>query len=1100
MADAQQIIQDMEKFSKVKKPGFYDRVAQIPDSIRKKLGTLHFPTPVVEPSSITISAPPASVPDEIKGVIDGITNSPVFNQTTLESLKKSNPAMVNHIAKFAQSINRWLVDDFNKISGEKNDFNTQYASWAESGNNFLTIVKEYEKTVSAVNVIEQTEKPVESVVGPETEVSKDSRLMMAFTHMGMDIIPDPKNPGQYTIRENPYGGFPYKDSQGRDKVYKISQEATQAFIDNYLKSPDRDTIDISPKGLFTYFIQQELIGTTSKRKLDPELLQEAQNLFSENSTEWEALDLSTDTMGMLRNASIVAYHTLNINTLESLPTEEGASYTSELSGKQADTLVNRWRIRKLEKDTDRVVDESEAAIDANQMGIDNVYARYEQVIEALKVKASSYPKDKVPAMLTVDIVRMQEKLDHIKAFASNITVLYTQAQNGAFKDVDKGITQDPPSDITSFMQELHSNLDFDFTSNQITLKGDLPWISKEQFDEFIVGRTLENQQENQQSKQPRKRNSRKKQSQSQQESTVLPDVLGQSFDLEFENGLSFQEVINQDALQHRTKAFIQNPPNVVADWYEQFKEARKKHPQLTGVDFIKGMQQSLLSNNPDAKLEDSLGGFTNLETLANTFDLMTAKEADPNSKSEGYAESPNAAAIRNRAGVLYYHIDMVSQAIAADPALMEEYDNGTPEDKKRIFGEVYSQLKADKKLDNPKPEAINDAGARWRHYALLANEQRLWMDCSNTPECAENKTNNDFMSVLSGIMSKDNHMLEAVTQSFAEQGKPIVDYDELEQQKDPVRFGDLYPREIPAFKIAKDLQPFNIKAGQKFLDQVINAFADVMVKDPWDDAMRNQREEEIEGDFDDLFLKGIVTPGDVKKKAAATAGLQGADKTGNDGPTAGDGVIPEVPVFDGLDDNQVQNRVAMMAVGMGVNSILDQLDLGQDVDAAQVRNAMNYMTMMGVEGQPKIQMGDQEIILSDAMQRVFINEFATGAKSAQEASASIGAIVSQLDPKSPLVPMVQSMSVLMGTLSPAEIIQMLSMTSEKSEVVQGESVSIELGSKLTKEDIDMFRNMKNMDQIRDMIEQSEMYDQATIQRIFEAGNEMRNPEAGLEIR
>ena len=90
--------------------------------------------------------------------------------------------------------------------------------------------------------------------------------------------------------------------------------------------------------------------------------------------------------------------------------------------------------------------------------------------------------------------------------------------------------------------------------------------------------------------------------------------------------------------------------------------------------------------------------------------------------------------------------------------------------------------------------------------------------------------------------------------------------------------------------------------------------------------------------------------------------------------------------------------------------------------------------------------------------------------------------------------MVQSMSVLMGTLSPAEIINMLKMTAETSA-----DNSIELGSKLTKEDIAAFRQLKNMDQIRDMILQSELYNQAEIQKVFEAGHELRHPEAGMEI-
>jgi len=48
-----------------------------------------------------------------------------------------------------------------------------------------------------------------------------------------------------------------------------------------------------------------------------------------------------------------------------------------------------------------------------------------------------------------------------------------------------------------------------------------------------------------------------------------------------------------------------------------------------------------------------------------------------------------------------------------------------------------------------------------------------------------------------------------------------------------IEFGKLYPRGIPQHQIAKMLQPYNIKAGLKFLDQIIDAFQHVMVQNPW---------------------------------------------------------------------------------------------------------------------------------------------------------------------------------------------------------------------------------------------------------------------------
>ncbi len=1125
MADAQQIIQDMAKYSQVKKKGNYRKAENVPEGKKSLIKKLTEPMFVPDPGSIKIENPPAGIPDEIKSVVEDIKNSSVFNEEILKGISESHPAMLKHINKFAQSINKWLVDDFNKISGEKNDLNTQYASWVESGNNFLTIVKEFEKTVNAVSAIAQTSEPIEEVVGKETEISKDSRLILAFAHMGIDIMRDPNDPNKYICKESVSGGFQYEDNQGNKKVKKISEGAAQAFIDNYLMSPDKDSVDISPKGLFTYFIQQELVGTTSKRKLDSDLLKRAQNLFSEDAPEWQALVMEEDTAGMLRDASMVGFHSLNRETLESISLDEGVSYTSELSGKQADTLRNRWRIEKLERDSAKVIDASESAIDANQTSIDNVYAKYEKVIEALKVEESLYPNGKAPAALGVYITRMQQKLDMVKVFGYNITELYSQAQSGAFKDPDKNITKDAPSNNAQFIKQIFDNLSFDATTNQITLAGDLPWISKEQFDSVMQSKTLESEQENENNKKRRTRNPH--QSQAQQESTVLPDVFEVSFDQEFSDGLSFADVMNQDALHHRTVEFINNPPNWISDIYAGYADALAENPSLTGQEYIKAM----ISQDPSMESSELLGGFTSIEALGNSIQLC-ATQSVKNGEEPNYSVTPETKAVRERAAVLYYHMDMVAQEIAKDPALREEYDKGSADDKKRIFGQVYEGLKQRKALDSPDRENVSDAESRWRNYGLLVNEQQLFAENVSSPDCTKDKKNMDTMAVLGGLIKKDGAKFSSAIQHLQSQNKAVVDYADTasmgpnqsteehengKQDDDLIEFKELYPREVPAFKIQKQMQPFNVKAGQKMIDKLLDAFQKAKVKSPYKVAgNKSAGQPVLDGKDDEHELEEVV---DITNPSqVGSSGTDGKkDVVENEGGH----------LFDVLDETQIRHAAAMSAVGSGVKYIIEKLEVGEDETAKGVVDAMNYMNNLAVN-EPIVSYGNMPIPLPDAMRNILL-DFAAGkgtnpdgspmspeqqqTANLSQAKQSIEILKEQVGKIRPGMPGAENIAkytamldnfayaYTSGLLTPAEVAKLISMTSTSTmQPKEDGTIEISPGADLTPEQVATLKTCKTQEEFDKKAIEFGLYKQNIVNEVYGDKQEAQaSTEAGRDI-
>ena len=976
MADVKNIVEEMQKYSQVKKPGVFVRAGETLKGWAQSIGNLRIPQKTVDPATITIDNTPAGMPPEMDSIINDIRNSPVFDQTKLSALATTNPTMLKHIEKLSQSINHWLVKDFEKITGEKNDFNTVYAAWKESGSNFVTVLKEVEKTLSAQSVIEQTEKGVESQIGPAPAMDSDKRLTLAFSHMGLDITKDPNDPNKYSIVENGVGGFTYKDSQGQEQTLRISQKAAQAFIDNYLLSPDKDKIDITPKGLFTYFIQQEIIGKTSKRKLDPQMITAAQNLFSENSPEWQAVELILDQDQLTYDLTSIGLQSLNMDTLDNLPMEEGANFTQHLSGKQADRLVNRWRIRKLEKDTDKAIDRADAAIDANQSGIDSIVAKYQQVLGALEAKEALYPAGQAPAILSNKIESMKGMVQVLESFADRASELFTEAQKGAFKDPAKNITQDAPTDNAQFIKDIQSKLKYESHTRKLVLTDDLPWISKDQFEAFMLGQTLTAQQNNQPSNAPKKTRTRKPRTQGPQTPAynvaLMPDVAASSLGIALPNNMNFEQAMEANAMQERALSFIEQGNNFIANLYNHFKTSG-----VSAQDYINNLQVAQQQQNGAVPTQDLLG-ICDLNTLANVFEFCQQREAGLAKQPPvtlTFADNANTNAVRQNAQMAFYHMDCVSTAIFSDQALRDQYEKSNEAERKQMFEQVYNNLRTNNKI-NPSPtvDQLRDAEARWGHYYNVGSNNRVAGAFVGQPKTPQNM---EIVQALADTCSKSQAVFDSETKRLGVEGKSQVDYArDLEAEKEnegdiaTIKYGDLFPRGIPKFKIEKSLQPYNIKAGLKMMDMILGALQNIEVINPWGSPSSNSS-----------------TGGGSFQKAAPAGGVKNSSTAAphvtnpsTAAPAASGVVIPDAPVFEGLDDNQVQNRVAMISVGMGINSILDQLDLDQDADAPQVRKAMDYMTMMGADGQPKVKMGDQEVILSDAMQRVFINEFTTGAK------------------------------------------------------------------------------------------------------------------------
>lgn len=1117
MADAQQIIQDMAKYSQVKKAGIFVRAGEALKGAVTGIFTERDKTREV--SDIAIKDAPDSFPAEVKTSLENIKKSPIWKKETLEKL---NPDYAKHIEQLGALINTHIEREA-KIPGTKNAANGKYQEWMEAFSNYEKVVSEYSSyiTLSAQVPDASVDKQKESL--GITEMSSDrTELISAFAYMGIEIT---EKDGKFEYKEIE-GGLPYQDSKGQTQYLRISTDAAKAFVENYfaegsstkkeendlrletealenmrenlkkggIDAPTPEDIKkqekkveaaqkaldaakertITPKGLFKYFIEQEIKGSTKKRNLDPQLITRAESMFHPDSPQWGAFSLNRDLENFNDDLALVGSLSLVTGEMQEFMEthEEVPQFDDFLTSGAADRFKTRRVVNRLENDAIDMHKEIGHTVEMTDLAIENIIEKYRVKVRGLEEKARLYENKKQPVPENVqkligDTNKMIEALELYGDVIKNIKEGLPKLSN---------VPEELKTNDTLLVKTITEKVKYDETLGRVVLSEDLVndkgevWLSKDQFLEFYNSRVLEARG---------------------MDPNTLTDVMESSLGFEVESGLTFEQIIANDAMQDRAINFALNPPNFIADMYAQFKEKKKQHPELTGQDFAKTILETQQGKDGAVKDELVIQGIASMDAIGRAFDACAEMEASGNTKDIDLSAHASTKDGFAKAQTAYYHMDVVAQKISGDPELREEYESASLEDKKKIFGRVYSELKNNNAFEQPTEAQLKAAVDRWRPYGLLSQNANMFKKLHDSPEFEDNERNLQTLTSLGKIVSQEEALLNSIIEN-PKPGQKTVAYefeDENTSKRDGAAanyrdpyFKEMFPRGIPQFKIEKSLQPYNIKAGLKLLDQIMDAFNDVLVQDPWG-RMVNKDTKRLE--------QPVLSSG--------SDGPELAEVVDGSSPSAGENIIPESPVFEGLDDNQVQNRVAMMAVGMGVNSILDQLKLGQDVDAPLVRNAMDYMTMMGPEDQPKVKMGDQEVVLSDAMQRVFINEFATGAKNAKEASASIDSIVAQLDPKSPLIPMVKSMSVLMGTLSPAEIVQMLSMTAETSAPAPGEPLSIELGSKLTKEDIAIFRQQKNMGNIRDMIEQSEMYDQATIDRIFEAGNEMRNPEAGIEI-
>lgn len=1151
-----QIFEEMADISSVKKTGAFvkakDKLKESVDNIMSARGKTA--ESIIEGLKLNNESIGKSLEKEDYAILEGMTWYTDHNTYYFDDFFRQRNGTISEARAyddFIKSVDSHLAK-YPKIKGEKNALNAEYQDWLKGLRDFDKIYSSIRSATKISVKLSQCEVPTHQKNWTKG-INED--LLSAFAYMGMDITK--KDDGSFEVKEVPNGGLQYKDASGVVQYARISREATTSFINNYIRTGGvsyekeerelaeaeeilgnmRDNLKaggmyapsesdiakqekkiesiksaietkkaqtITPKGLFTYFVEKELIGNTSKRRLDKEVLLRAQRQFSVDSPEWEAYNMSRDPYLFLDDLRIASVAKANSNELERAGYTDLSKipdYAGMLTSDSSNTLMNRRRAGKMEAFHENAVGRAQDLVDENESASQAITDKYKEMLTSLQERANLYTQSgqPIPATLSKSIVEVQKKNEFLAQYMGLYAKVNETLKNDKEFMAKCTMIADGELKEKDFYESLSRHLYVRDGKFEYNSYGELLWLSEEDFSKFMSGemeKTAEQEESEEVAENVEAQSTPKTPSNDAQNVNnvdMLPDVGPYALGVALPNNMTFESTMEAYAMQDRAITMLEEGNNFVADLYNGFKASGK-----TAEEFIGAIEAQAGTNGLG-----SLAGVCDTNTIKNVFEYYREKEAGASKTPPtevSIKDTAGTSAICDNAKKAYYYMDIVSNNIFSNPALRDIYENGTEDEKRNLFENTFEQLKANGLLNSaPSEEQLKDAEARWGHYYNIGSTEKLANEMSgdaNNPNCQK------ILSALVKNASKNEKLLETETARLEAEGKPVVDYArENEQEKEEVpekliQFKELYPRGTPQFKISKELQPFNIKAGLKFLDQIMEAFNKVMVADPWTkpNAVTNHDVENI--------VKNTL--GDENSNDA------GAQKTDNEPQKGAEGTTPDAPqppepsepknaetsqgnsMFDGLSDDQVRARTAMMAVGMGIESILGKLDLGKEnIDAEQVISAVNYMNSADVENQPKVDLDGQTICTSDAMQKILL-EYATGSKSKEECVARMNEVTGKADNLS-------AISVVMGLLTPAELVNMLSTTAEMSPAKEGEPMTIELGSKLTPEDIEVFRKTKDPRQIQDLIEQSGMYDQATIDRIFEAGKEMKNPEAGVEI-
>lgn len=327
------------------------------------------------------------------------------------------------------------------------------------------------------------------------------------------------------------------------------------------------------------------------------------------------------------------------------------------------------------------------------------------------------------------------------------------------------------------------------------------------------------------------------------------DIMSETLDLSFD-GIDFGKRFQDEAMQNRLIRTMHSPNNNWVDSvYRAYLVARKDNPNYSAYEFVDTIKKSYASNGVD--MDKKLSGLTSTKTIANVFDNFAGVEGTGVIAS--VLTSKATKDVADRADVAYLYMDKVSQYISSDESVKENYLSMDKSGRQTMIMSILKNLKKSGALTKPTKNDLQKAQLRWRAYYRRSSDEAILLGMRDGG--VDITKEGSFLSKFAGAIAenlngdRDRYLSDQKLLDKLDEEKVDVNTDtghrmgEIESRapaeekrndkENLIEFGKLYPRETPAFKVAKELQPFNIKAGLKFLDQIIEAFNNVLVKNPW---------------------------------------------------------------------------------------------------------------------------------------------------------------------------------------------------------------------------------------------------------------------------
>lgn len=1124
-------------------------------------------------------------PSEMHDALQTFKSSSIFETSFLEGLDKKT---LGHVSSFVDTLET-LMSKEASFSGEKSPMNKEYADIQKAFREFSNITQNYENALSAKAIVKTATKEAQSkslnINGAGREISE---LVSAFEYMGMKIMPDGN--GSYTYMEVQNAGVPYIDASGKTQYLRISKEATQSFIDGYLKTgglslekeeselaeqmdrlkvmrenqkeggfyaPSNDEIArqekavekarkdletkkskrITPKGLFGFFVEKELVAKIPRNSQNKELVRRAREKYSVEAPEVQVFNILKNPDIIKEDMSIASLGLIKKNDMETMSEmADQFDFADSMTSDFANGLRNSDRLENMLDDVASVKAEAEDMARENAQGVRNIVDKYGTLASKLDILSKSYEGTPREAELKNQAEYFRSVAENIQVFASAVNKIDEDIRfNGAIE----GFPEEMMSSENLVMAIVDAvnmeNGKMSVTKDLVDESGNV-WLSKDALSEYMQSSvlakdTVENEAE---------------ENEPISNEDKMPETLSYMLDYEVGENITLENVLTRETMYDMSIALIDDGNNIVSNIYKDFVSSG-----VSAREYV----EKLAENGTD--FSDGFAGIIDTDVLISTFDYCKLRDSelskDPNKEISMDDHCAGYEMDKSNASMCYVFTDRVSKFLMENKELRNKFNSASLDDKKKIVKSIISETEV---LNGPVTEKeIEISRDRWENLLKSGVGERtgIGFDQMGTEESngiakalskyidklQENQGEKTKKLIKSGERVVETPVVNKQNENASENenNSPKAEETQEENQEDKlIEYGKVFPRATPSTKIGKDLQPYNIKVGKKFLDQVIQAFQKVQIQNPWAKSDRTFAEEvnASGNDKKDKTQEQTTTEGNgnqtngsngqnlgngeqVRTKDNAEIGIGAGVQAGNNGQNIETNQNAEVKqniepnqntdekkveepsqnaepkqggILANYPEDTVRARVAMVSVGMGVNSIIDRLNIDK-AQADTIKSAMDYMTLYE-DQQPIVSMNingrTSQVLLADAMQYVFLNEFASGNKSAKDVEDSIKAIVGQksVAGNKSLVDMVNSIKPLMGAITPAEIVNLVRMTAKIQIPQPGEPMSIEMGSNLSPEDIANFQQAKSLGELKTMVANTKnVYNQHLVNQIME---------------